>query len=46
MKRRSNRDQDRVDIRGMDEAGLITKTVEAGLSEDLRSRLQHIRETE
>ena len=46
MKLSSNRDKDRVHIRGMDAAGLITKTVEAGLGDNLRSRLRHIRETE
>ena len=46
MKLSSNRDKDRVHVRGMDAAGLITKAVEHGLSEDLRSRLRHIRETE
>jgi hypothetical protein len=46
MKLSSNRDKDRVHICGMEAAGLITKAVEDGLSEDLRSRLRHIRETE
>lgn len=46
MKLSSNRDKDRVHIRGMDAAGIITEEVEQGLSEDLRSRLRHIRETE
>jgi len=43
MKLSSNRDKDRVHIRGMDAAGLITNAVEAGLSEDLGFRLRHIR---
>ena len=46
MKLSSNRDKDRVHVRGMDAAGIITEEVEQGLSEDLRSRLRHIRETE
>ena len=46
MKLSSNRDKDRVHVRGIDAAGLITKAVEQGLSDDLRSRLRHIRETE
>ena len=46
MKLSSNRDKDRVHVRGMDAAGLITNAVEQGLSEDLRVRLRHIRETE
>lgn len=46
MKLSSYRDKDRVHIRGMDAAGLITDAVEAALGEELRGRLQHIRETE
>lgn len=46
MKLSSYRDEDRVHIRDMDAAGLITQEVEQALSEDLRSRLRHIRETE
>jgi hypothetical protein len=46
MKLSSNRDKDRVHIRGMEAAGLITKAVEDGLSEDLGARLRHVRETE
>lgn len=46
MKLSSYRDKDRVHVRGMDAAGLITQEVEQALSEDLRSRLRHIRETE
>lgn len=41
----SYRDKDRVHVRGMDAAGLITPEIEQGLSEGLRSRLRHIRET-
>lgn len=46
MKLSSYRDKDRVHVRGMDAAGLINHEVEDGLTEDLRSRLRHIRETE
>lgn len=46
MKLTSNRDKDRVHIRSMDAAGLITHEVEVGLSPELLSRLKHIRETE
>jgi hypothetical protein len=46
MKLSSYRDKDRVHIRSMDAAGLITREVEKGLPDELRSRLQHIRETE
>ena len=46
MKLSSYRDKDRVHVRGMDSAGLISREVEAELSEDLRSRLRHIRESE
>jgi hypothetical protein len=46
MKLSSYRDKDRVHIRGMDAAGLITGEVEHGLSAELRTRLRHIRETE
>jgi hypothetical protein len=46
MKLSSYRDKDRVHVRGMDAAGLIDREVEQALSEDLRARLQHIRETE
>lgn len=46
MKLSSYRDKDRVHIRGMDAAGLLTEAVEDALSADLRSRLRHIRETE
>ena len=45
MKLRSNRDKDRVHVRGKDSAGLFNKAVEYGSSEDLRSWLRHIRET-
>ena len=46
MKLSSWRDKDRVHVRGMDAAGLITGDVELELSEELRSRLRHVRETE
>ena len=42
----SARTVDRVCIRSMDAAGLITADVEAALPEELRSRLQNIRDTE
>jgi len=46
MKLSSYRDKDRVRVRGMDAAGLITGDVERELSEELRSRLRHVRQTE
>ena len=46
MKLSSYRDKDRVHIRSMDAAGLITREVEKGLPDELQSRLQHVRETE
>ena len=46
MKLSSYRDKDRVHVRGMDAAGLITPDVEQALSQDLRSRLHHVRDTE
>ena len=46
MKLSSYRDKDRVHVRGMDAAGLITSDVERGLSEDLQARLRNVRETE
>jgi hypothetical protein len=46
MKLTSNRDKDRVHIRSMDAAGLITHDVEIRLTPELLSRLKHIRETE
>lgn len=46
MKLSAYRDKDRVHIRGMDAAGLITQAVEQALNEELRFRLGHIRETE
>ncbi|HXM44635.1 MAG TPA: hypothetical protein VN924_25585 [Bryobacteraceae bacterium] len=46
MKLSANRDKDRVHIRGMDAAGLITAEVESTLPVELKARLQHIRETE
>ena len=46
MKLSSFRDKDRVHVRSMDGAGLIMREVEAGLSDELSARLQHVRETE
>jgi hypothetical protein len=46
MKLSANRDKDRVHIRSLDAAGLITPEIERGLPEPLRAKLQHIRETE
>lgn len=46
MKLSSYRDKDRVHIRGMEAAGLITRDVEMALGAEHRARLQHIRETE
>jgi hypothetical protein len=46
MKLSSYRDKDRVHVRGMDAAGLITHAVELALTEDLLARLRHVRATE
>lgn len=46
MKLSANRDKDRVHIRSMDAAGLITAQIERDLLEPLRGRLHEIRETE
>ena len=46
MKLSAFRDKDRVHVRGMDAAGLITAEVERRLPHELRSRLAHVRETE
>ena len=46
MKLSSFRDKDRVHVRSMDAAGLITPAVEASLPAELSRRLQHVRETE
>jgi hypothetical protein len=46
MKLTSFRDKDRVHVRALDAAGLITPDAEAGLIPELASRLQRIRETE
>ena len=46
MKLSSYRDKDRVHVRGMEAAGLITSAVEGELNEEFRLRLRHIRETE
>ncbi len=46
MKLSANRDKDRVHIRSLDAAGLITPEIERGLPEPLRAKLRHVRETE
>jgi hypothetical protein len=46
MKLSSYRDKDRVHIRSLDAAGLITQEVKNKLAPELAARLQHIRETE
>jgi hypothetical protein len=46
MKLSSYRDKDRVHVRSMDAAGLITPQVEAKLPEELSTRLRQVRETE
>jgi len=46
MKLSANRDKDRVHIRSLYAAGLITPAIEHGLPEPLRARLQQVRETE
>jgi hypothetical protein len=46
MKLSSYRDKDRVHVRSMDAAGLITPEVEAKLPSELSARLQHVRDTE
>ena len=46
MKLTSNRDKDRVHVRSMDAAGLLTDEVETSLTPELQARLSHIRETE
>lgn len=46
MKLSANRDKDRVHIRSLDAAGLITAEIERQLPEPLRGRLQQVRETE
>ncbi len=46
MKLSAFRDRDRVHIRSMDAAGLITAEVEKALPVELQERLQHVRETE
>jgi len=46
MKLSSYRDKDRVHVRGMDAAGLVTGNIEHGLSEELLSRLRNVRDTE
>lgn len=46
MKLNSFRDKDRVHVRALDGVGLITPEVEQGLSQELQSRLRHVRETE
>lgn len=46
MKLSSYRDKDRVHVRSLDAAGLVTPDVEAKLPAELAARLHHIRETE
>jgi hypothetical protein len=46
MKLSANRDKDRVHIRSLDAAGLITPQVARELPEPLLARLQQVRETE
>ena len=46
MKLTSFRDEDRVHVRSLDAAGLITNEVESGLTEELAGRLRIVRETE
>jgi predicted DNA binding CopG/RHH family protein len=46
MKLTSYRDKDRVHIRSLDAAGLLTHEAEKRLTPELLSRLKHIRETE
>jgi hypothetical protein len=46
MKLNSYRDKDRVHIRGMEAAGLISGEIEAALTDQQRDRLAHIRVTE
>jgi hypothetical protein len=46
MKLSSFRDKDRVHVRSMDAAGLVTPEVEAKLATELLTRLRHVRETE
>ena len=46
MKLSAFRDKDRVHVRSMDAAGLITTGLEEKLPAELRVRLQHVRDTE
>jgi hypothetical protein len=46
MKLNSYRDKDRVHIRGIEAAGLISEEIEAQLTDGQRGRLAHLRETE
>jgi hypothetical protein len=46
MKLSAFRDKDRVHVRSMDAAGLITTGIEEKLPGELRARLQHVRDTE
>lgn len=46
MKLSANRDKDRVHVRAMDAAGLITAQIEQSLPGELQARLRHVRETE
>lgn len=46
MKLSAYRDKDRVHVRAIDAAGLVTSEIEAQLLPELRERLKHVRETE
>ncbi len=46
MKLSANRDKDRVHVRSLDAAGLITPEIERELPDALRARLVNVRETE
>jgi len=46
MKLTSFRDKDRVHVRSLDAAGLITPEIESRLTPELAARLRHVRETE
>ena len=46
MKLSANRDKDRVHVRSLDAAGLITPEIEREMSAPLRARLHQVRETE
>lgn len=46
MKLSAYRDKDRVHVRALDAAGLISAQIERSLASELQARLRHIRETE